>query len=75
MPLLWRIWTTHEPITIKESVDDEDEVLFAIADELGNFTDLVGGPAHAHILFGPLSTLAATEETLVRDKVVCLAYN
>lgn len=60
---------THKNTHVKESVDDEDEVLFAIADELGNFTDLIGGPAYAHILFGPLSTLAATEETLVRDKV------
>ncbi len=56
----------------EESVDDEDEVLLAIADELGNFTDLVGGPGHAHILFGPLATLAAVEETLVRDKVFLL---
>lgn len=27
-----------------ESVDDEDEVLLALAEELGNFVEYVGGP-------------------------------
>jgi serine/threonine-protein phosphatase 2A regulatory subunit A len=50
-------------------VDDEDEILLAIADELGGFVDYVGGPSFAHILLGPLETLAAMEETVVRDMV------
>jgi serine/threonine-protein phosphatase 2A regulatory subunit A len=43
--------------------------LAAIAEELGGFTDLIGGPSFAHIILNPLSTLAAVEETLVREKV------
>lgn len=55
---------------MQESLDDEDEVLLALADELGkNFEDYLGGPEYAHLLLGPLENLAAVEETLVRDKV------
>lgn len=55
---------------LQDSIDDEDEVLLALAEELGkNFPDLIGGPEHAHILLGPLENLSAVEETLVRDKV------
>ncbi|PAV22400.1 ARM repeat-containing [Pyrrhoderma noxium] len=54
---------------LQESVDDEDEVLLALAEELGkNFDDYVGGKKFAHVLLGPLEVLAAVEETLVRDK-------
>ena len=53
---------------------DEDEVLLALADELGkNFEEYVGGPEYAHVLLGPLENLSAVEETLVRDKVCRLA--
>lgn len=56
----------------QESIDDEDEVLLALAEELGkNFDEYVGGRKFAHVLLGPLENLAAVEETLVRDKV-CL---
>jgi len=51
-----------------ESLDDEDEVLLALAEELGNFVEYLGGQPHAHLLLGPLENLAAVEETLVRDK-------
>lgn len=55
---------------LQESLDDEDEVLLALADELGkNFEDFLGGAEYAHLLLGPLENLAAVEETLVRDKV------
>ena len=57
------------PFTSAESIDDEDEVLLALADELGGFVDYVGGPEHAHILLAPLENLAAVEETVVREKV------
>jgi serine/threonine-protein phosphatase 2A regulatory subunit A len=40
-------------------VEDEDEVLTALSEELGNFVEYVGGPEN----------LAAIEEPLVRDKV------
>jgi hypothetical protein len=55
---------------LQESVDDEDEVLLALADELGkNFEEYIGGKEYAHMLLGPLENLSAVEETLVRDKV------
>jgi serine/threonine-protein phosphatase 2A regulatory subunit A len=58
---------------LQDSVDDEDEVLLALAEELGrNFEEYIGGNEHAHVLLGPLETLSAVEETLVRDKVLDL---
>ena len=54
---------------LDESIDDEDEVLLALAEELGTFVDYVGGAAFAHLLLAPLENLAAVEETVVRDKV------
>ncbi|KAK5666179.1 protein phosphatase 2A structural subunit [Batrachochytrium dendrobatidis] len=55
---------------LDESVDDEDEILLALAEELGGFVDYVGGPHYAHILFTPLENLAAVEETVVREKAI-----
>lgn len=52
-----------------ESVEDEDEVLTALSEELGNFVEYVGGPEYGHVLLSPLENLAAIEEPLVRDKV------
>jgi serine/threonine-protein phosphatase 2A regulatory subunit A len=55
---------------LQDSLDDEDEVLLALADELGRgMEEYLGGPEWAHLLLGPLVNLAAVEETLVRDKV------
>jgi serine/threonine-protein phosphatase 2A regulatory subunit A len=55
---------------LQDSVDDEDEVLLALAEELGrNFEEYIGGGEYAHNLLGPLENLSAVEETLVRDKV------
>lgn len=55
---------------LQDSVDDEDEVLLALAEELGrNFEEYIGGAEYAHLLLGPLENLCAVEETLVRDKV------
>lgn len=56
-------------ITCLESVEDEDEVLTALSEELGNFVEYVGGPEHGHVLLSPLENLAAIEEPLVREKV------
>lgn len=55
---------------IMETVYDEDEVLLALAEQLGGFIPLVGGKHHAHLLFSPLESLACIEETVVRDKAV-----
>jgi len=52
-----------------DSVEDEDEVLTALAEELGNFVEYVGGKEYGHVLLLPLENLAAIEEPLVRDKV------
>lgn len=52
-----------------ESVEDEDEVLVALSEELGNFVEYVGGPQWGHVLLSPLENLAAIEEPVVRDKV------
>ncbi|KAI0094900.1 ARM repeat-containing protein [Irpex rosettiformis] len=54
---------------LQDSVDDEDEVLLALAEELGrDFEEYLGGSEYAHLLLGPLENLSAVEETLVRDK-------
>lgn len=55
--------------TALDSVEDEDEVLTALSEELGNFIEYVGGPEYGHVLLSPLENLAAIEEPLVRDKV------
>lgn len=55
---------------LTETIYDEDEVLLALAEQLGNFTVLVGGPEHAYCLLPPLESLATCEETVVRDKAV-----
>ncbi len=52
-----------------ESVEDEDEVLTALSEELGNFVEYVGGAEWGHVLLSPLENLAAIEEPLVREKV------
>ena len=58
---------------LQDSLDDEDEVLLALAEELGkNFEQYVGGNEHAHVILGPLENLSTVEETLVREKV-CLS--
>ena len=60
---------------LQDSVDDEDEVLLALAEELGrNFEEYIGGSQYAHVLLGPLENLSAVEETLVRDKVSSRLY-
>ena len=45
-------------------------MLLALADELGGFTQYVGGPDFAFSLLPPLETLASVEETVVREKAV-----
>ncbi|GLT34479.1 hypothetical protein SLA2020_089890 [Shorea laevis] len=55
---------------LSENNDDDDEVLLAMAEELGVFIPCVGGVEHAHVLLPPLETLCTVEETCVRDKAV-----
>jgi serine/threonine-protein phosphatase 2A regulatory subunit A len=54
---------------VEHCVEDEDEVLLALAEELGIFVEFTGGPEHAHVLLPPLGVLAGVEESVVRDKV------
>ncbi|KAH9459778.1 hypothetical protein MJO28_004554 [Puccinia striiformis f. sp. tritici] len=54
---------------ITEGMDDEDEVLLALAGELNAaFVEFLGGPEYAHLLLVPLENLGTVEETLIRDK-------
>ena len=62
------IWQVAVLILFLESVEDEDEVLTALSEELGNFVEYVGGPEWGHVLLSPLENLAAIEEPLVREK-------
>lgn len=55
---------------LTENNDDDDEVLLAMAEELGVFIPYVGGVQHAHALLPPLEALCSVEETCVRDKAV-----
>lgn len=50
-------------------MDDEEEVLLTLAEMLGSFLDLVGGPGYAIHLLKPLEKLCQVEESTVRDKV------
>ena len=60
---------------LQDSVDDEDEVLLALAEELGrNFEEYIGGKEYAHVILGPLENLSGVEETLVREKVLFLIF-
>merc|ERR1711865_19074 len=53
---------------LHENTDDEDEVLLAMAEELGEFVPYVGGPEYGYTLLVPLETLSTVEETVVREK-------
>ena len=55
---------------LADNVDDEDEILLAMAEELGQFVPYVGGKEHAKCLLVPLESLCTVEETVVRDKAV-----
>lgn len=51
-------------------MDDEEEVLLALAEVLNNqFLDYVGGPAHALHVVKILEKLCQLDEASVRDKV------
>jgi len=58
------------PFLNESCIDDEDEVLLALAEELGNFVSAVGGAEKASCLLAPLETLCNVEEATVRDKAV-----
>ena len=53
---------------ILDLLDDDEEVLLALAENLGSFLDYVGGPAFAVHVLHPLENLCAVEESTVREK-------
>lgn len=53
---------------LAEIVDDDEEVLIALAEQLGSGVPWVGGPSQAHALIGPLEELCNSEEVSVREK-------
>ncbi|OLY78399.1 Protein phosphatase PP2A regulatory subunit A [Smittium mucronatum] len=55
---------------LDESIDDDDEVLLALAEELGNFVPRVGGDKYAYSILRPLENLSCSEESLIRDEAV-----
>jgi serine/threonine-protein phosphatase 2A regulatory subunit A len=55
---------------LAESIEDEDEVLLALAQQLGEFVPYVGGQEHAATVLAPLESLCTVEEMSVRDAAV-----
>mmetsp|Transcript_27051 Transcript_27051/g.55604 ORF Transcript_27051/g.55604 Transcript_27051/m.55604 type:complete len:706 (-) Transcript_27051:33-2150(-) len=53
---------------LSDGVDDEDEVLEAVASSLGKLVPYVGGPNFASSLLPTLELLLAVEEGVVREK-------
>lgn len=51
-------------------IDDDDEVLLALAEQCGKLVPLVGGNAHANLILPCLENLAGVDETVVRDMAV-----
>jgi ABC-type multidrug transport system permease subunit len=60
----------YKMIPIQYPIIIQDEVLQAIAHELGGLIELVGGAAHCAVLLVPLERLAQVEEVAVRDRVM-----
>ena len=54
---------------ILELLDDDEEVLLALAESLGSLLSHCGGPAHAEHLLCVLEKLCSIEESSVREKV------
>jgi len=64
-------WTWTELIPyVSELIDDEDTVMFALAENLGKLISQVGGSTKAKFLLKPLEQLCAVEDAAVRAKAV-----
>lgn len=51
-------------------IDDMDQILVAMAEKLGKFVPLIGGPEHSHALIPLFEALCEAEEITVREMVV-----
>eukprot|EP00600_Ochromonadales_sp_CCMP1393_P000201 CAMPEP_0174985856 /NCGR_PEP_ID=MMETSP0004_2-20121128/18592_1 /TAXON_ID=420556 /ORGANISM="Ochromonas sp., Strain CCMP1393" /LENGTH=580 /DNA_ID=CAMNT_0016238587 /DNA_START=84 /DNA_END=1826 /DNA_ORIENTATION=- len=60
---------------LQTKLEDMDQVLLAMADKLGLFLPLVGGPEHVQSLIPILEALCDTEEISVRDATVASINN
>ena len=58
-----------------ESVDDDDCILQALAEQLGDFVEYVGGPEYVPLIITPLEMLAAAEDNSVRNKVLVSPFS
>lgn len=58
------------PFLVEYGENDIDEAQTAVAEQLGDFVDLVGGASHAGILLPLLEKLAGEEECVVRTAAV-----
>uniref|UniRef100_A0A8C2SR02 Uncharacterized protein n=1 Tax=Coturnix japonica TaxID=93934 RepID=A0A8C2SR02_COTJA len=66
----WRLRAVTKPLPVglyrrllpmgSDTIYDEDEVLLALAEQLGTFTALVGGPEFVHCLLPPLEIRGVT---------------
>ena len=64
------IYLVTESSNFLDLMDDEEEVLLALAEVLGpQFLDYIGGPAHAIQIIKILEKLCQLDESTVRDKV------
>lgn len=59
--------TREELLPFLQDIDDDDEILIALAEQLQQGVPWVGGPAYAHALTGPLEELCNVEEVSVRE--------
>ena len=66
----YRTRTELIPFLNESCIDDEDEVLLALAQVLGTFVPHVGGADKATCLLTPLETLCNAEEVSVREAAV-----
>mmetsp|Transcript_3983 Transcript_3983/g.15041 ORF Transcript_3983/g.15041 Transcript_3983/m.15041 type:complete len:589 (-) Transcript_3983:1183-2949(-) len=55
------------PFLSESSMDDEDDILLALAQQLGDFQKYIGGIEHSNVLLEPLEQLSRVEESQVRD--------
>jgi serine/threonine-protein phosphatase 2A regulatory subunit A len=55
---------------LRDATLEEDELMVALAEEVGKLVPLVGGPEHAHCLVPLLEDLSRQDETVVRDEAV-----
>lgn len=57
-----------------DTIYDEDEVLLALAEQLGNFTMLVGGPEYVHCLLVSLSPSIPVSFLPLEKHLYCILF-